>query len=112
MTQLSGHDGCVCESLFTHAEHTDLLELHPPTKTSRLHMYDTVGKPGQRKLYGIRKDTEKREGNEVDETSQARKASMVFLMLSAKGEEECSSSQRMASPGQGKQPYIDQGAVW
>ena len=46
VAQLSGHDGCVCESLFTNAEHTDLLKLHPPTKTSRLHMNGTVGKTG------------------------------------------------------------------
>ena len=36
---------------------------------------------------------------------------MVFLMLSAKGEKESEGSQRMTSLGQGKQPYIDQGAV-
>ena len=46
VTQLSEHDGCVCGSLFTHPERTDLLKLHTPTKTSRLHMNGTVGKTG------------------------------------------------------------------
>lgn len=36
---------------------------------------------------------------------------MVFLILSAKGEEESESLERMTSLWQGKQPYIDQGAV-
>ena len=74
-------------------------------------MNNRVEKTGSRNLYPIRKDTEKREGLEGNETSQARKASMVFLMLRAKGEEESESSQRMTLLGQGKQPYIDQGAV-
>ena len=71
-TQLSMHKGCVCVSLFTDAERTDLRKLQHPTKTSRLHMVIQEEKHN-RDVYRIQNETErKEETNEMKHLERRR----------------------------------------